>query len=78
MFCGYTERVAVPVVVVFTKCDALHAIAFRKLREDGKGIREAVALAPEHAEAMFRDNGYYGMLQRQPLPPQGFVCLKGK
>ena len=67
-----------PVIAVFTKCDALHAIAFGKLREQGKGIAEAVALAPKHAEAMFKDNDYYGMLQRQPLPPQGFVCLKGK
>ena len=66
------------VIAVFTKCDALHAIAFGKLREQGKGIAEAVALAPEHAEAMFRDYGYYGMLKAQKFPPRHFVCLKGK
>ena len=78
MFWGYTERLAVPVIAVFTKCEALHAIAFRKLRNEGKRIAEAAASAPERADAMFIDYDYYGMLERQPLPPQGFVCLKGK
>ena len=67
-----------PVIAVFTKCDALHGVAFGKLREQGKGIAEAVALAPEHAEAMFRDYGYYGMLQGQKFPPRHFVRLTGK
>ena len=67
-----------PVIVVFTKCDALHVVAFQRLREQGKGIVEATALAPEHAEVIFKENGYLAMLQGQRFPPRHFVQLQGE
>ena len=73
-----TKFVSVPVVAVFTKCDALHVVAFQRLREQGKGIAEAKALAPKHAEVIFKENGYHGMLQGQKYPPRHFVELKGE
>ena len=73
-----TKLVLVPVIAVFTKCDALHVVAFQRLREQGKGIVEATALAPEHAKVIFKENGYHGMLQQQRFPPRHFVELQGE
>ena len=73
-----TKHVSVPVIAVFTKCDALHGVAFQMLREQGKGIVEAVALAPKHAEVIFEENGYYGMLQGQRFPSRAIVQLQGE
>ncbi|KAF8126792.1 GTP-binding protein [Boletus edulis] len=67
----------VPVIAIFTKFDALHAIAFGKLREQGKGMREAAAMAPKVAEQIFQDNNYYGMLQEKEFPPKNCVCIGG-
>jgi hypothetical protein len=58
--CG-TGRV--PVIAIFTKFDALHTVAFSELTEQGMGSEEALALAPQQAGQMFKDNDYYGMLQ---------------
>ena len=68
----------VPVIAVFTKCDALHVVAFQRLREQGKGIAEAKALAPKFAEVIFKENGHYGMLQGRRFPPRSYVCLEGE
>ena len=73
-----SKLVSVPVIAVFTKCDALHVVAFQRLREQGKGIVEATTLAPQHAEIIFEENGYYGMLQGQRFPPRHFVQLQGE
>ena len=67
-----------PVIAVFTKCDLLHGIAFGELREKGKGMVEAVALAPDYAKEIFRTNDYYGMLQAQKFPPRHFICIEGE
>ena len=67
-----------PVIVVFTKCDALHVVAFQRLREQGKGVVEATVLAPKLAETVFEENGYYGMLQQQRFPPRHFVQLQSE
>ena len=77
--CGVcTKLVSVPVIAVFTKCDALHGVAFQMLKEQGKGTVEAVTLAPKHAEVIFKENDYHGMLQRQRFPPRHFVQLQGE
>jgi len=68
----------VPVIAIFTKFDALHIIAFGELREQGKGMKEARAMAPEHAEQIFRENDYYGMLQGKEFPPRKCVCMSGE
>jgi len=67
----------VPVIAIFTKFDALHTVAFGELREQGKGIQAAVAMAPRVAEQIFQDNNYYGMLQEKEFPPKNFVCIGG-
>ncbi|KAF8452820.1 hypothetical protein L210DRAFT_3639275 [Boletus edulis BED1] len=72
--CG-TGRV--PVIAIFTKFDALHAVAFSELRGQGMGIREATARAPRHAGRMFRHWDYAGMLRVRKYPPKNFVCMGG-
>ncbi|KAF8551834.1 GTP-binding protein [Imleria badia] len=67
----------VPVIAIFTKFDALHTVAFGELREQGKGIQEALGLASKHAEWIFKNNDYYGMLQAKEFPPKDFVCMGG-
>ncbi|KAN0082520.1 hypothetical protein V8E55_008315, partial [Tylopilus felleus] len=59
----------VPVIAIFTKFDALHAIAYGELRDQHIGLREAVALAPEHAKEIFKCNEYYSMLQVMKFLP---------
>ena len=75
---GHSEPVSVPVIAVFTKCDLLHGIAFGELMEKGMGMKEAVALAPDHAKEIFRTNDYNGMLRAQKYPPRHFVCIEGE
>ena len=67
-----------PVIAIFTKFDALHTIAFGELMEQGKGMKEARTMAPEHAEQIFRKNDYYGMLQAKKFPPRKCVCMSGE
>jgi hypothetical protein len=67
----------VPVIVVFTKFDALHAVAFGELREQGMSMKKAAALAPEHAKEIFKRNGYYSMVQAMTFPPRNFICMGG-
>ncbi|KAF8551851.1 hypothetical protein OG21DRAFT_1417201 [Imleria badia] len=67
----------VPVIAIFTKFDALHKVAFGELRQQGKWIQEALAMAPKHAEWIFWNNDYYGMLQGKEFPPRDFVCMGG-
>ena len=76
---GYALSLSsVPVIAIFTKFDALHTVAFGELREQGKGIQEALAMAPKQAEQMFKDKNYYGMLQATEFPPKNFLCVGGE
>ena len=76
--CYLLSLSSVPVIVVFTKFDALDAAAFGELRDQGMSIQEAVALAPEHAKEIFKRNGYYSRLQAMKFPPRNFVCMQGE
>ena len=67
-----------PVIVVFTKFDALHTVAFGELRAQGKGIQEALAMAPKQAEQLFESKDYCGMLQATLFPPKDFVYMGGE
>ena len=69
---------SVPVIAIFTKFDALHTVAFGELRDQGKGVRDAVAMAPKQAEHMFENGDYCGMLQATEFPPKSFVCMAGE
>ena len=76
--CDLLSLSLVPVIAIFTKFDALHTVAFGELREQGKGIQEALAMAPKHAEQVFKNNDYCGMLQAKEFPPKNFVCMGGE
>ena len=76
--CYLLSLSSVPVIVVFTKFDALHAVAFGELREQGMSIREATALAPEHAKEIFKRNSYYSRVQAMKFPPRNFICMGGE
>ena len=76
--CDSLSLSSVPVIVIFTKFDALHAVAFGELRDQGRGIQEAVVMAPKHAEEIFKNNDYYRMLQGKEFPSKNFVCMGGK
>ena len=76
--CYLLSMSSVPVIVVFTKFDALHAVAFGELREQGRSIQEAGALAPEHAKEIFKRNGYYNRVQAMKFPPRNFICMGGE
>lgn len=67
-----------PVIAIFTKCDALRTLAFGELTDQGKGVREAKAMASRRAEQMFEENDYYGMLQAKTFPPRKCVCMSGE
>ena len=69
---------SVPVIAIFTKFDALHTVAFSELTEQGMRSEEALAIAPQQAEQMFKDRDYYGMLQATEFPPRNFVCMGGE
>ncbi|KAG2137892.1 uncharacterized protein EDB93DRAFT_1231130 [Suillus bovinus] len=44
---------SIPVIVLFTKFDALYDIAYAQLKSNGKSMEEAEELAPKHAEESF-------------------------
>ena len=50
-------QIAVPVVVVFTKCDALQATGFVKLKQDERKLpaEEQFILVKEYVKRMLRD-----------------------
>lgn len=67
-----------PVIAVFTKFDALHATALGELVEQGMRYEEAGAMCPKHAEEIFKNNDYCGMLQKMEFPPKGSVCMESE
>ena len=69
---------SVPVIAIFTKFDALHTVAFSELTEQGMGSEEALAIAPQRAEQMFKDKDYYGRLQAKAFPPRNCMCMGGE
>ena len=68
----------VPVIVIFTKFDALYTVAFGELRDQGMRSEEALAMVPQQAEQMFKDKDYYGRLQATVFPPRNCVCMGGE
>ncbi|KAG1786360.1 uncharacterized protein HD556DRAFT_1055673 [Suillus plorans] len=65
----------IPVIVVFTKFDALYDIAYSQLRKEGKSLKDARELAPKRAEETFPDGPQLKFLQGVRWPPKGHVCL---
>ena len=72
--------ITVPVVVVLTKCDALLAPAFGKLKQDERKLplEEQFMRIKEYAKEMLRDNTVWERLKMQQYPPKDCVHLESK
>jgi len=68
----------VPVVVVFTKCDALLAMAFGKLKPDERNLprEEQLMKVKEYAKGMLRNSTAWERLKARRYPPKGYVELE--
>jgi len=67
----------VPVVLIFTKFDALELKCYSKLLEEGKSHEEASIQVPELANKTFQDQ-YLPRVLSAKFPPKAYVCLSGK
>lgn len=67
---------AVPVVVAFTKYDALETKAFCELESSGRTEEAAEAEMPAYAEQLFQQH-FLARVMAAPHAPAGHVCLKG-
>ena len=72
--------IAVPVVVVFTKCDALSATAIGKLTPEERQLPPAVQLSRmrEYVKEMLRNNTAWERLNTRKHPPKVYVHLESK
>ncbi|KAG2746335.1 hypothetical protein P692DRAFT_20836132, partial [Suillus brevipes Sb2] len=67
-----------PVIVLFTKFDALYDLAYSELKSKGASMEEAEALAPKHAEESFAKGSQLKFLYHSKdirRPPKCHVCL---
>ena len=78
-FCTTLDNVIfqVPVVLVFTKFDALELKCYSKLREEEKSHEEASIQVLELAHKIFQDE-YLPRVLGAKFPPKTYVCLSGK
>jgi len=78
-FCTTLDNVIfqVPVVLVFTKFDALELKCYSKLLEEGKSYEEASIQVLELAHKTFQDE-YLPRVLGAKFPPKTYVCLSGK
>lgn len=70
------NHLAVPVVVVFTKCEALQVKAIEALEDQGYDFDEAVENAQKYAEEHLWN--VHLILEAMKYPPRGHVYLQGK
>jgi len=66
----------VPVVVIFTKFDAIEDICYGKLRGQGKSHEEASLQLPDLANKIFQQE-YLPHILDAEFPPKTFICLAG-
>ena len=66
----------VPVVLVFTKFDALVEKCYHKLRLQGKNHHEAKAGMHEFANKIFHQE-YLSRVLATSFPPKAYICLAG-
>ncbi|KZP32354.1 hypothetical protein FIBSPDRAFT_1036979 [Athelia psychrophila] len=66
---------SVPVIVIFTKFDAMDDKAFSELKRSGLSTDEARVQAPGHAGMMF-ERDFRGMLYEMKYPPKNHVLLR--
>ncbi|KAJ8584243.1 hypothetical protein M405DRAFT_845299 [Rhizopogon salebrosus TDB-379] len=66
----------VPVIAVFTKFDALSAVALSELRSTPGLTREDLfERIPKRAEEIFANANVWGRLSETQHPPRNYVCL---
>jgi len=66
----------VPVVLIFTKFDALENKCYTQLRHQGMNHQEAKSAMPELANKIFQDE-YLPRVLNTEFPPKTYVCLAG-
>ncbi|KAG2140670.1 hypothetical protein DEU56DRAFT_911737 [Suillus clintonianus] len=69
---------SIPVIVIFTKFDALYATEFTRLIENGMSRKDAKRLAPTHAEESFANGPQVKFLYDPKTirrPPKCHICL---
>jgi hypothetical protein len=70
---------SVPVIAVFTKFDALSAVALRELRRTPGLTREDLfQRIPKRVEEIFANANIWGRLCETRHPPKNYVCLAGR
>jgi len=72
---------SVPVIVLFTKFDALYDDEFAELMSKGVSRKDAEALAPQHAKETFANGPQLKLLYNHKgnqRPPRCHICLPGK
>ncbi|KAG2129107.1 hypothetical protein DEU56DRAFT_498043 [Suillus clintonianus] len=77
-FFSHCDTGSIPVIVIFTKFDALYDVEFARLRKEGKTRKEAKKLAPKHAEETFANWSQLEFLYHSKdirRPPKCHVCL---
>ncbi|KAG1848831.1 hypothetical protein C8R48DRAFT_392007 [Suillus tomentosus] len=74
-FFSQCDTGTIPVIVLFTKFDALYDVEFAKLRKEGRSWKDARKLAPEHAEESFANGPQLKFLKEVRWPPKCHVCL---
>ena len=65
---------------MFTKCDALWAAGFGKLKPDERKLppREQFILVTEYAKEILKDSAAWKTLKEKKYPPKDFVNLESK
>ncbi|KAG2125448.1 GTP-binding protein [Suillus clintonianus] len=69
---------SIPVIVLFTKFDALYDVEFAQLTDNGTSRKDAKKLAPKHAEETFANGPQLKFLYDPKTirrPPKCHVCL---
>ncbi|KAG2081770.1 GTP-binding protein [Suillus cothurnatus] len=79
-FFSQCDTGSIPVIVLFTKFDALYDVSYALLKEDDELLSREVAqaLAPKHAEELFANGPQLKNLYNSKMikwPPRCHVCL---
>ncbi|KAG1810344.1 GTP-binding protein [Suillus plorans] len=74
-FFSQCDTGSIPVIILFTKFDALYDIAFKQLKKSKIPPEDAATRAPKHAEESFANGPQLKRLKDLPPPPKCHVCL---
>lgn len=76
-FTSFDLTKIVPVIVIFTKFDALDTQAFTDLKKQGRSRKEARELAADHAISSF-EGQHLEALYKRTYPPRAHIYLRGR